>query len=190
MKRFGMCAVVGVAVILGAGCGGDGGGDDVATLGGGDGGGAETTTTLPADEAMLKFVRCMREHGIDMPDPDENGSVISRVGEGGFDPQSEEFRAANEACEEYAPSMDGVSEEDAAQLQDQMREMAECMRDAGFDIPDPVIVAPGEDPPPAPSQEPDFDPDDPAFREAERRCSARVGLEAPDGVGREGFERP
>ncbi len=43
----------------------------------------------------------MREHGIDMPDPqfDEDGGVQIRGGRGsGFDPDDPDFRAAQEEC--------------------------------------------------------------------------------------------
>ncbi len=56
-------------------------------------------------DAMLAFAQCMREHGIDMPDPQfETGGMvmIGGPGEDGdgpkFDPQSEEFQAAEDAC--------------------------------------------------------------------------------------------
>jgi hypothetical protein len=54
------------------------------------------------DEA-LEFSKCMREHGIDFPDPvfGDGGTVSISLGEpggGGLDPQSEEFQAAQEEC--------------------------------------------------------------------------------------------
>src|SRR6185312_5705061 len=54
---------------------------------------------------MLAFARCMREHGIDMPDPQfETGGMVMIGGqdEGGagpkFDPRSEEFQAAEDGA--------------------------------------------------------------------------------------------
>ena len=56
-------------------------------------------------DAMLAFAQCMRDHGIDMPDPQfETGGrvMIGGPGEDGdgpkFDPQSEDFQAAEDAC--------------------------------------------------------------------------------------------
>ena len=48
-------------------------------------------------DAFLEYARCMRGHGIDHPDPDEGGLRI-RIGQGGLDPQSPEFKAADKAC--------------------------------------------------------------------------------------------
>jgi len=66
---------------LAAGCGGPGGADGVATLDG-----TSTTVTVAQraeegevdlEEALLAFAACMREEGIDMPDPelDAEGNV-------------------------------------------------------------------------------------------------------------------
>ena len=69
-------------------------------------------TTAPSDpaEAALQFAQCMREHGIDMPDPQFSGDGnfgiaissgpddSSNSGGPPFDPNSQEFKDANEAC--------------------------------------------------------------------------------------------
>lgn len=57
----------------------------------------------PADpkeqDRALKFAQCMREHGVDMPDPDfSKGGVQIKIGGEGFDPTSETFKAAHKAC--------------------------------------------------------------------------------------------
>ena len=79
--------------------------DKAPPVGVGPGGGLDAT----ALEQMLKFSRCMREHGIDMPDPGADGGVRMDVGKGGVDPESEEFQAAQEACKQYfAPGAGGV----------------------------------------------------------------------------------
>ena len=73
-------------------------------------GGRELT---PEDQdKMLAFTECMREHGVDMPDPQfgEGGGFI-RVGPGdgangdgpAFDPNDSDFQAAQEACRELLP---------------------------------------------------------------------------------------
>jgi hypothetical protein len=67
--------MLGLALALGLGaaaCGGSPGGDGVATLGG-DGANDQQTGSGSAkkdpQEAALDFAKCMREHGVDMPDP-------------------------------------------------------------------------------------------------------------------------
>ena len=53
---------------------------------------------------MLDFARCMREHGIDMPDPGEGGMIFNVGGpgeDGSFDKDT--FEAAQEACQDLLP---------------------------------------------------------------------------------------
>ena len=50
-------------------------------------------------DAMLQFTECMRNEGIDMPDPTEGGGAYVEIGgEGGIDPDDPEFRRAEEKC--------------------------------------------------------------------------------------------
>ena len=68
-------------------------------------------------EGALAHVRCMREHGIDMPDPtfDENGGVQIRIGgpDGkGPRPGDPKFRKAQEACRDELPG-GGAFQEDS-----------------------------------------------------------------------------
>jgi len=62
------------------------------------------------------MAKCMREHGVNMPDPDENGSITithdgkGAPGKGGTintDPDSPTFKAADKACRKYAPARTG-----------------------------------------------------------------------------------
>jgi hypothetical protein len=43
----------------------------------------------------------MRQHGINMPDPDANGG-IDMTG-AGVDPDGPKFKAAQQACQQYQP---------------------------------------------------------------------------------------
>ena len=49
-------------------------------------------------ERGLEFARCMRENGVDMPDPTPGGDGLFRIGGDGIDPQSETFKKAQKAC--------------------------------------------------------------------------------------------
>ena len=101
--------VVALSVVLAA-CGGDGDSEGVASL-------TDTTgqTTTNGDQgsdgngsgasgeerrkAQLEFAKCMREHGVDMPDPkfEEGGGVTMRMPQGSEnDPKVEE---AQKACQ-------------------------------------------------------------------------------------------
>ena len=53
------------------------------------------------EEATLKHVRCMREHGIDMPDPTFGEGGRMAVPLDGIDLDDPDFRAAQEACEKH-----------------------------------------------------------------------------------------
>ncbi len=148
-------AAVLVAVTLAA-CGGGGGDDDgVASLGEGDGGSDGTTSTTlseeEAEEALLEWASCMRDHGVDMPDPQigENGGVQIQIGSesgsgdegdgGGPKPADRDaFLEANEACGEPPAIGGSFDEEDIEQMQEDALAFAECMRDEGIeDFPDP-----------------------------------------------------
>jgi hypothetical protein len=61
------------------------------------------------EEEVLAFAQCMREHGIDFPDPDVSGggAVTPELGPG-VDPDSPEFQDALEACQGELPD-DGNS---------------------------------------------------------------------------------
>jgi hypothetical protein len=57
----------------------------------------------------VKYAQCMRQHGIDMPDPQFSGNgAIQRLG-GNVDPTSAEFQAADKACNHYLPFRPGMS---------------------------------------------------------------------------------
>jgi hypothetical protein len=67
-------------------------------------------------DQALKFARCMRAHGIDMPDPQAQGGGIriggprsSRggVGKDTIDPKSPAFQRAQKECESFLPGGKG-----------------------------------------------------------------------------------
>ena len=138
--------------------------------GGGDAGRASDGSREATDrrEAALKFAQCMRERGIDHPDPDANG--LFRI-EPGLDPQSPTFREAQEACQKYLAEMGPppkLSEEDRKELEEQMLAFAKCMRGQGIDMPDPDFRNGGFTFEVDPNG--GIDPGDPDFRAAEQKC--------------------
>ena len=76
----------------------------------------------------------MRDHGVDMPDPDTPAAVAVRVTISGG-PNSN-MDAAMEACKDKLPN-GGTPPSLNPQQQEQLREFAQCMRDHGVDMPDP-----------------------------------------------------
>jgi hypothetical protein len=52
-------------------------------------------------QQMLAFARCMRQHGVDMPDPTPDGSLPDRGS--GLNPDDPRFKAAERACPGFRP---------------------------------------------------------------------------------------
>jgi hypothetical protein len=113
--------------------------------------GAEKDPSKPASaqtqqakdrKAMLDFARCMREHGVDMPDPQFNGGRVTQRMKGG---NQEQMRTAERACDKYraqikAPEMSASQKEE---FKKEALANARCMREHGIDFPDPQFDANG-----------------------------------------------
>ncbi|GAA2352406.1 hypothetical protein [Dactylosporangium salmoneum] len=71
--------------------------------------GGEPPKLDPAQQEKLrKFAQCMREHGIvNFPDPSEEGGLMIDSDKLGVDPQSQQFKDAEKACDEYRPKPPG-----------------------------------------------------------------------------------
>ncbi len=132
--------VVGLAVAL-VGCGG---GDDagVATLR------DDASTTAPqtdvdVEAALLEFVQCVRDEGIDIDDPQFDDGGVLRLDPDALpeDVDPDELLAARDACSEY---LEGVTLRslgfDFVDLQDRLVTYAACMRSNGYDLPDPDLT--------------------------------------------------
>jgi hypothetical protein len=95
----------------------------------------------------IKLAQCMREHGINMPDPKEgsNGGVIIEASPGDADsapPDMDKMKAAHEACKQYMEN-GGEFKPPSPEEQDKMRQQAKCMRDKGYNWPDPKFEGGG-----------------------------------------------
>jgi hypothetical protein len=150
-KRLAMLAFAVVATAALVACGGSGE--------------SEESTADDQTSASLAFSECMRDNGVDVPDPEADGSVALGP-DSGIDPQSPEFQEAQQACasflEDVIPAA-GSAEE--AQVNEQLLEFTRCMRDEGIDMPDPQggggIAALANS---------GIDPQDPVVREAMETC--------------------
>lgn len=192
-----MTAVLAVVLVASA-CGGSGGeSTGVASLegldtspaveaAGSDGvPDATPTTTEPvsSEEAMLAFTQCLREAGIDIDDPvpDAEGNLRLSRPEGFEEADREAFRAAREACSEFIEGVTfGFDERDVTEIEDTLYEYASCMRDNGFDMPDPDLSARG------PGSGGggggvfgSLDRSDPAFEAADEVCREVFGSDGP-----------
>ena len=96
------------------------------------------------EEGVLEFAQCMREEGINFPDP-----TFDIDGNPQFDnleiENEEEFESAFENCEDILrnalPEQFDLDPEVEAALVDASLEFSQCMREQGIDFPDPK---PGE----------------------------------------------
>ncbi|HEV2768968.1 MAG TPA: hypothetical protein VGV40_02130 [Solirubrobacteraceae bacterium] len=64
------------------------------------------------ERKALAFTRCMREQGVDLPDPEmsrNDGGTSQQLPEGA-DPQSPRFREAEKACRHVAPGSSGPAQ--------------------------------------------------------------------------------
>jgi hypothetical protein len=70
-------------------------------------------TRPPADmQALLRFARCMREHGVaDFPDPDAEGNFRAPSGSTGLSPNSPSFQRAEQACRQLDPNKGARSQQ-------------------------------------------------------------------------------
>ncbi|MET9634551.1 hypothetical protein ABZX92_44580 [Lentzea sp. NPDC006480] len=92
-------------------------------------------------EDPIKFAQCMRENGVNVPDPKEGegGSMVFEATPGeenGGLPDENKMNAAHEACKKYLKN-GGAYEPPSPEQQDKMRQQAKCMRDKGYNWPDP-----------------------------------------------------
>jgi hypothetical protein len=123
-------AALGAALALGA-CGGS---ND-------NGGGASNKSQGDkAFEGALNYAKCMRDHGIDVPDPQRVGSGgIKMTMKGGPGADNAKMQAAQKDCQKYMKAGGGraVSAAEKAKVQNAMLAYAKCMRQHGVNMPDP-----------------------------------------------------
>jgi len=181
------------SLLIPASCGGggddDAGDDGVASLEGSSPttDSDETTDSSLAQEdfqqAMLDYAQCMRDEGIDMPDPqfsDGGGGEVAVAAQGSPTERPDEaaMEAADAVCKPILDAVEGSftpDPEEEAAMREEALEFAQCMRDHGIDFPDPVfedggrvMVGGGEDE--------TFDPNDPAFQAAQEECAGDDGM--------------
>lgn len=191
---LGIVALVAATLALAA-CGGSSSssGAQVATLdsGSSQSAAANTSTSTTSSEKstqdiLLEFTQCMRENGVDVPDPtfDENGQPQLGGANQAIDPSDPKFQAALQKCQSI---LQGIQQqftpENQQALQDAALKYAKCMRANGVDVPDPDFSGNG-----GPGQGGAFggniDQSDPDFEAANEKCqSAFDGLQGPFGGG-------
>ena len=172
-----LLAAVGAALALGA-CGSS------------DDGGNPTSGASRQDKAFegaLKFSKCMREHGIDMPDPQRVGQGGIKLSGGKVNFNDPKMKSAQSACQKYMEIGGGETIDPAkrAKLQESALNYARCMRGHGVNMPDPKLSGNGgltfqAGPGPKSSNATGpgglgANPDSPKFKSADKACSHFLG---------------
>jgi hypothetical protein len=116
----------------------------------------------------------MRTHGVaDFPDPDSQGRIGIRSGPGSdLDPNNQQFRAAQLACQSLRPAPPPGAAKTT--LQDGLK-FSQCMRAHGLkDFPDPQTAGNGQGI--TINLGGDLDPNSPTFQAAQKACQQGGGL--------------
>jgi hypothetical protein len=124
------------------------------------------------EEALFAFAECMREQGIDVRDPEPGDAGLSFTGpEGKFDP--EDTAKARQACRDELGGSFVEQEEEQLELKnDKLLAFARCMRQEGFEFPDPDV---SENHPGLGDYIQKYsDPGDPEFEKADDTCRLEV----------------
>jgi hypothetical protein len=144
--RWRLAVLAGLFTLVTAcGASGNDGSDGVASVDDKDKESAAADKPKGTDEDQMRaFAQCMRDHGIDMKDPEvkEGGGIEMGVpaqradGRGG-----DKAKAAMDACNKLMPN-GGKPPKPSAKDLDDMRTQAKCLREHGIDVPDPTMDEP------------------------------------------------
>ena len=166
MRKTTLAVVLAAALLTAIGLTGCGAKDPDTQVASGSGAQPQSTApssappSLSRDEMAVKFTQCLREQGLNVPDPEPGkGPLLKFDKSSGVSP--EQVQKAMEACQQYNPQ----GESSANPQQDENgRKFAECMRKNGVEkFPDPtpgqrgVMIGPEVG-------------DDPDFQKAQQTC--------------------
>lgn len=160
---------------LTAGCGQSPAATEVASVKGtsaAPGASASPTASIDPGEQGRKFAQCMRDHGVDMPDPESEGGGRIKMRVAAENADSAKVDKAMEACRSLSPF--GEKGRDLTpEQQERMRAFTQCMRDNGVDMPDPDFSAGGGIKIGGPDSK--LKPDDPKVQKAVEACRDKMG---------------
>jgi hypothetical protein len=153
--------VVGLSLLASAGCGS---------------GSGSSRSGSPNDSrrgALVAFAACMRTHGLpNFPDPKavRNGYGLTLGPETGIDPNSPQFKNAQQACRKLLPNGGRQSSQERAKQLQVALSYAACVRSHGVpDFPDPKVSSNGGiEIGPGPNS--NLNPDSPQLNAAENAC--------------------
>ncbi|WP_137988851.1 hypothetical protein [Streptomyces vilmorinianum] len=196
-NRVLLAAAASVVMFTLAGCGSDDGGSKIPTAGdgttssskgagsgsgSGGGGGSEQDEVAAYVDAQRKWVACMRENGIDLPDPDDKGQID--IGEDRRAQKSDpKFVQAQDKCRGLVVSVPASVEKllrpklSAEQIKVR-RDYADCMQKNGAaDFPDPGPEGYAEN-------DVQWDQSSAGAKRAARTCAPIIGDPVDQGPGK------
>ncbi len=107
--------------------------EGVATAGGARPGASATAAAQDKQEQGRRFAACMREHGVDMPDPGDGEQMRADLAK----VDKDKLAPAMEACKTLLPN-GGESVQLDPQQVEKLRTFAKCMRENGVEeFPEP-----------------------------------------------------
>jgi hypothetical protein len=187
MSRFFRLILAIVALVaLVAACSGTANGPGVATLddpaASGSPGASPAASAMTPQDAALAYARCMRENGVDMPDPkvttgSDGGVSIDQ--QGGAPVSKDKMETANKVCQHFmaAAGPGGPGGQMSAEDMDKILAFAKCMREHGVNMPDPqangdggIVIQVDDGSGTAGTGGPK--PDSPAFQAAQTACGS------------------
>lgn len=128
-------AVIACALVL-AGCGGQAHDNHVASLQSASSSAGSTPSPSSDEDKQVAFARCMRQHGVNVPDPGSaNGGKVHISGSDGS------TKRALDACRHLLPSGSKLNPTSPQQM-DIMVQLARCLRRHGINVPDPTVANP------------------------------------------------
>lgn len=128
-------AALACALVL-AGCGGRAPHDRVASLRSPSTSAGTTASPGSDEDKQVAFARCMRQHGVNVPDPGAaSGGKLHISGSDGAS------KKALDACRHLLPSGSKLNPTSPQQM-DVMVRLARCLRRHGIDVPDPTVANP------------------------------------------------
>lgn len=144
---------------------------------------AKPTPTADPQKAMLAWTQCMRDHGVDLPDPGSRGSGPVQLN---VDPTT--MDAAQNACKSKlkGQNLKTMSAAEQARMRDSLIKFSQCMRAHGINMPDPTFNANGATIRGGPDS--GIDPNSAEFQAAQKACQKNLpgkgaGLATSSGSG-------
>jgi hypothetical protein len=184
MKRRKIIPLLLAIGLSAAACSGTNSDSDVASLDGESvsGQSQDAADSASQEAAVMAFTACLRDQGLDVDDPevDDQGNLRPPRLRDIADLDREVADVAFESCNEYLGDVTfGLGAEDRTEREDELLAFASCVRDNGYDMPDPDFSTPRSPGSGGGGPFGGLDREDPAFQTALAACSDIFGDGAP-----------